>query len=293
MADDISVVADEAEQPTNNFKDFVRRFCRNRIALVGLIFMVILVMVAVLAPKIAPYNPYDANLPLSLAKPSAQHLLGCDELGRDLLSRIIYGAQISLRVGLEAVAIALFIGIVLGALSGYFGGWLDLIVMRLMDIMLAFPSILLAIAFMAVLGRGIQNAVIAIGIVSIPEYARIVRGSVLSVKENDYITAARAIGNSDLAIIFRHVLPNVMAPIVVRATLGISSAILDTAALGFLGLGVVPPTAEWGTMLGAGRGYIWDAPHLLTYPGLAITITVLAFNLMGDGLRDALDPHLR
>ena len=292
MADTL-LVEEIPEKPVSGFVDFAKRFVRNRAALIGFIITVVLVIVAVFAPVIAPYDPYDANMPMSLTKPTAQHWLGCDELGRDILSRIIYGARISLRVGVEAVALALSVGIVLGALAGYFGGRLDLIIMRLMDIMLAFPSILLAIAFMAVLGRGIENAIIAIGIVSIPEYARIVRGSVLSVKENDYVTAARAIGNSEAAIIFRHILPNVMAPIVVRATLGISSAILDTAALGFLGLGVSPPTAEWGTMLGAGRGYVWDAPHLLTFPGLAITVTVLAFNLMGDGLRDALDPHLR
>jgi len=278
---------------TGGFKDFCRRFARNRAALVGLVILAVLVVVAVLAPYIAPYDPYDAHMPMSLAKPSAAHWLGCDELGRDILSRIMYGARISLRVGIEAVAIALSIGIILGSLAGYYGGWIDLVIMRLMDIMLAFPSILLAIAFMAVLGRGIENAIIAIGVVSIPEYARIVRGSILSVKENDYVTAARAVGNGDAGIIIKHILPNVLAPIVVRATLGISSAILDAAALGFLGLGVQPPYAEWGTMLGQGRGYIWDAPHLLTFPGLAITVTVLAFNLMGDGLRDALDPRLR
>lgn len=283
----------ETTAKTSGFKDFVKRFKRNKAAVVGLTILVLLMLVAIFAPYIAPYDPYDAQMQFALEKPSAQHLLGCDELGRDVLSRIIYGARISLRVGLEAVAIALGIGIILGALAGYYGGWIDLLIMRVMDVMLAFPSILLAIAFMAVLGRGIDNAVIAIGIVSIPEYARIVRGSVLSVKENDYVMAARAIGNSNNGIIFRHILPNIIAPIVVRATLGISSAILDTAALGFLGLGVKPPDAEWGTMLGMGRGYIWNATHLLTYPGLAITTTVLAFNLMGDGLRDALDPRLR
>lgn len=277
----------------SGIKDFYRRFTKNKAAVIGAVLLLILVAVALLAPYIVPYDPYNAQMPMSLTKPSAQHWLGCDELGRDILSRIIYGARVSLRVGVEAVAIALSIGIVLGALAGYYGKWVDMTIMRVMDIMLAFPSILLAIAFMAVLGRGIENAIIAIGVVSIPEYARIVRGSVLSVKENDYVTAARAVGNGDAGIIFRHILPNVMGPIVVRATLGISGAILDAAALGFLGLGVQPPYAEWGTMLGQGRGYIWDAPHLLTFPGLAITITVLAFNLMGDGLRDALDPRQR
>lgn len=292
MEDEVLELETTSEQ-TSGFKDFAKRFKRNKAAVVGLTILVLLMLVAIFAPYIAPYDPYDAQMEIALQKPSAQHLLGCDELGRDELSRIIYGARISLRVGLEAVAIALSIGTCMGALAGYYGGWIDLVIMRIMDIMLAFPSILLAIAFMAVLGKGIDNAVIAIGVVSIPEYARIVRGSVLSVKENDYVMAARAIGNSNNGIIFRHIMPNIIAPIVVRATLGISGAILDTAALGFLGLGVKPPMAEWGTMLGMGRGYIWNAPHLLTYPGLAITVTVLAFNLMGDGLRDALDPRLR
>lgn len=297
MDEGLAEILNNDEVVSNNYvssiRGFIKRFKKNKAALAGLIILIILVLVAIFAPYLAPYDPYDAQMQLALSKSSYSHWLGCDELGRDLLSRIIYGARISLRVGLEAVAIALGIGTLLGALAGYYGRWIDALIMRLMDIMLAFPSILLAIAFMAALGRGIDNAIIAIGIVSIPEYARIVRGSVLSVKENDYVTAARAIGNSDAAIIGRHILPNVLAPIVVRATLGISSAILDAAALGFLGLGVAPPTAEWGTMLGMGRGYIWDAPHLLTYPGLAITITVLAFNLLGDGLRDALDPRLR
>lgn len=293
MGEELSIEELAVEEKKSAVVEFIKRFSRNKAAVLGFVILVILIGVAVFAPYIAPYDPYDAQMLQSLDTPSAQHLLGCDELGRDILSRIIYGARISLRVGLEAVAFALGIGIILGAIAGYYGGRIDLLIMRLMDIMLAFPSILLAIAFMSVLGRGIDNAIIAIAVVSIPEYARIVRGSVLSIKENDYITAARAIGNTDAGIILRHILPNVLAPIVVRATLGISSAILDTAALGFLGLGVAPPTAEWGTMLGTGRGYIWNAPHLLTFPGMAITITVLAFNLMGDGLRDAMDPRLR
>jgi peptide/nickel transport system permease protein/oligopeptide transport system permease protein len=182
---------------------------------------------------------------------------------------------------------------VIGATAGYYGGKIDMILMRLMDIMLAFPSLLLAIAFMSVLGRGIENAIIAISIVTIPQYARIVRGSVLSVKENEYVQAARAIGNPDWRIIFFHVIPNILPPVIVRATLGISVAILDTSALGFLGLGVQPPAAEWGTMLGAGRAYFFNANHLVLFPGLAITFTVMAFNLLGDGLRDALDPRIR
>ncbi|HEX3000725.1 MAG TPA: ABC transporter permease, partial [Armatimonadota bacterium] len=213
--------------------------------------------------------------------------------GRDVLSRLIYGTRVSLRVGLEAVLLSLAAGTLLGALAGYYGGRLDNLIMRMMDIMLAFPSLLLAMAFMVVLGRGIDNAIMAIGFVAIPEYARIVRGSVLAVKENEYVQAARATGNRDCQVIVYHILPNVMAPLIVRGTLGISAAILEAAALGFLGLGVQPPEAEWGAMLGSGRSAIFSAPHIVTFPGIAISITVLAFNLLGDGLRDALDPRLK
>ena len=240
-----------------------------------------------------PYDPYVGELSQSLQAPSAAHIFGTDEQGRDILSRIIDGTKISLRVGVTSVAVALSIGTVIGSIAGYYGGKIDMLLMRIMDIILAFPSLLLAIAFMSVLGRGIDKAVIAISIVTIPEYARIVRGCILTVKENEYVQAARVIGNKDRTIIFKHILPNVMSPIIVRATLGISTAILETSSLGFLGLGVQPPLAEWGSMLGAGRGYFYNAPHIVLFPGIAITITVLAFNLFGDGLRDALDPKLR
>lgn len=273
--------------------DFWKRLKKNKLAMASLAFLLLLVFLAVFAGMIAPYDPYEGNMPMALKGPSADHLLGTDELGRDILSRIIYGAQISLRVGIIAVSIALMAGMFFGSVAGYYGGRIDNLIMRFMDIMLAFPSLLLAIAFMMVLGKGIENAIIAIAIVSVPEYARIVRGSVLSVKENEYVQAARTIGCNDGQIIFRHILPNVMAPLIVRSTLGISAAILETAALGFLGLGVQPPYAEWGTMLGSGRGYLFNAPHLVTFPGIAITLTVMAFNLFGDGLRDALDPRLR
>jgi ABC-type dipeptide/oligopeptide/nickel transport system permease subunit len=274
-------------------REFWKRFRRNRAAMVGLVVLALLVFIAIFGRWLAPYDYRTSNLPESLQPPSASHWLGTDELGRDILSRIIYGTHISLKVGIEAVFISLLVGILFGAAAGYYGGAIDHILMRLMDIMLAFPPLLLAIAFMAALGRGLDNAIIAIGIVSIPEYARIVRGSVLSVKENDYVQAARAIGNTDAQVIIHHVLPNVMAPIIVRATLGISAAILEAAALGFLGLGVQPPEAEWGAMLGSGRSAIFSAPHIVTFPGIAITITVLAFNLLGDGLRDALDPRMK
>lgn len=275
------------------WQDFWTVFKRNKTAMIGLVILGILVFVSIFGQWLAPYDYRQSNMPESLQPPSTAHWLGTDELGRDLLSRIIYGAHVSLRVGLEAVLISLLLGVMVGAIAGYYGGKVDLLLMRTMDIMLAFPSLLLAIAFMAVLGRGLDNAIIAIGIVAIPEYARIVRGSVLSVKENDYVQAARALGNNDFQVIFYHILPNVTAPIIVRATLGISSAILDAAALGFLGLGVQPPEAEWGAMLGSGRAAIFSAPHIVTFPGIAITLTVLGFNLLGDGLRDAMDPRMK
>lgn len=273
--------------------EFLVRFRQSRSAMIGLGILTILVCSAVFASVIAPYDPYESNLPIALQGPTLAHIFGVDELGRDIFSRILYGARVSLIVGVEAVTLALGFGIILGALAGFYGGKVDMAIMGVMDVMLSFPSILLAIAFMTVLGRGVDKAIIAIGIVSIPQYARIVRGSVLSVRENVYIMAARAIGNNDRRLIFVHILPNVLAPIIVRATVGISEAILEAAALGFLGLGVAPPIAEWGTMLGAGRQTIFNAPHIVTFPGLAITLTVMAFNLLGDGLRDVLDPRLK
>lgn len=273
--------------------DFVVRFRKSRSAMIGLGILVVLVCCAIFAPILSPYNPYESNMPIALQGPTVAHFLGVDELGRDIFSRILYGARISLLVGVEAVLLALGFGIILGAVAGFYGGKVDMAIMGVMDVMLSFPSILLAIALMTVLGRGVDKAIIAIGIVSIPQYARIVRGSVLSVRENVYIMAARAIGNNDRRLIFVHILPNVLAPIIVRATVGISEAILEAAALGFLGLGVAPPIAEWGSMLGAGRQTIFNAPHIVTFPGLAITLTVMAFNLLGDGLRDVLDPRLK
>lgn len=281
------------DKPTNQWLEMWRSLIANRTALVSLIFIGFLVLVAVFGPSLTPYNPIETSMANALKTPSAQHWFGTDQLGMDIFSRVIAGTRVSLTVGLLAVSIALTIGIVLGSISGYAGGWLDGAIMRVMDMMLAIPSILLAITLMAALGKGIDKAVIAIGLVSIPEYARIVRGNILSIKENDYIAAARVVGNTDFRIIFRHVLPNALSVIIVRATLGISSAVLDTAALGFLGMGVQPPQAEWGDMLGRARGFIFQAPHTLLFPGMAITATVLAFNLLGDGLRDALDPKSR
>lgn len=281
---------EKAESRLKSMWDILRD---NKAAMAGLATIFLLVIIALFGRFIMPYDPYVGELSQSLQPPSQAHILGTDEQGRDIFSRIIDGTKVSLRVGIVAVVIALTLGIIFGSIAAYYGGTLDMLIMRLMDIMLAIPSLLLAIAFMFALGKGIDKAIIAIGFVTIPEYARIVRGCILSVKESDYVSAARVIGNKDGAIIFKHILPNVLSPIIVRATLGISTAILDTSALGFLGMGVQPPYAEWGSMLGSGRGYFFNAPYIVLFPGIAITITVLAFNLLGDGLRDALDPKLR
>ena len=272
----------------------------NKAALFGLGFIVFLIITALvvyftqlLGINILPYDPNETNMDKAFIAPCAEHWFGTDQLGRDIFSRVIDGTKISLSVGVAAVAISLSIGTILGSIGGYFGGKLDNLIMRFMGVILSVPSILLAIAFMAAMGRGLDKAVLAIGLVSIPEYARIARSCVVSVKANDYIQAAIVTGDSSARIILRHILPNITSPIVVRATLGISVAVLDTAALGFLGLGVQPPFAEWGDMLARSRSFIFSAPYTLIFPGLAITLTVLAFNLLGDGLRDALDPRSR
>ena len=271
----------------------MRRLRKHRLAMAGLVLFFVLVLVAAFASYIAPYAPNEQNRGDALMAPCAKHIFGSDEFGRDVFSRVLFGARMSLLVGVISVSIALVVGVILGCLSGYFGGILDNVIMRVMDVMLAFPAILLAIAIMSVLGPGLANAMVAIGIVTIPQYARIVRGSVLSVRQNEYVEAARALGCSRWRIITRHVLPNILAPIIVRTTLGTSEAILEAAALGFLGLGVQPPTSEWGAMLSRAQRYIYNAPYLATFPGMAITATVLGLNLLGDGLRDALDPRLK
>ena len=292
--------AEYVEKPESQLKEMWETLRQNKAAVVGLIIICFLVLIALsvwvsglMGIQILPYDPNHSDMTKSFIWPSAAHWFGTDQLGRDIFSRILDGTKISLFVGVAAVTISLSTGVLLGALAGYRGGRTDAVIMRVMDMMLAIPSILLAIAFMAALGKGIDKAVIAIGLVSIPEYARLVRASILSVKENDYVQAAKVIGSSDSRIIMKHILPNIISLIVVRATLGISTAVLDTAALGFLGLGVQPPFAEWGDMLGRARGFIFNAPYTLIFPGIAITMTVLAFNLLGDGLRDALDPKSR
>ena len=270
----------------------LRSLLRNNTAKLGFAIVVLNVMVAIFAPVITPYDPVQASLSEIVQPSSRSHPLGTDELGRDILTRIAYGSRISLTLGIISVGIALFGGVALGALGGYFGSWLDLTIMRLIDVILAFPPLLLAIVVVSILGPGIRNAMIAVGIAQVPVYARLVRAEVLSNKGREFVTAARAVGASDLRIMVRHILPNSMAPIIVQSTLNIATAILSAAALGYLGLGAQPPTPEWGTMLTKGRLYLRVAPHVTTFPGLAIVITVLGFNLFGDGLRDALDPKM-
>lgn len=283
-----------------------RRLVRRRSAVVGMIILGILIFIALTAQWIAPYDPLQVLIGIEPVKPrqapcihllgcpedQPQHIAGIDGNVRDQFSRLLYGTRISLWIGLSTVTFAIIIGTVLGALSGYFGGWLDNIIMRVMDVLLAFPSLLLAIAIVTVLGPGLTNALLAIGIVSIPAYARVVRASVLSVREMDFVSATRALGGSHSQILFMRILPNALTPLIVQGTLGIATAILDAAALSFLGLGAQPPMPEWGSMLGSERNQVFTAPHLVFLPGFAIMLTVLSFNLLGDGLRDALDPRL-
>ena len=273
--------------------DALQRLLRDKLAIAGLVIMIVFILTALLAPLLTPYDPIVQDLVKRRQTPSWQHPLGLDDLGRDILSRIIYGTRKSLQVGVMSVSLAIIVGALVGAVSGYLGGWGDTLVMRLMDIMLAFPSLLLAIAIVTILGPGLLNMLYAIAIVSIPAYARIVRASVLGVKAQDYILAARSLGANHKRILFRHVLPNCLTPLIVQGTLGIGTAILDAAGLSFLGLGAQPPTPEWGAMLGQGRFAVFSAPHIVVSPGIAIMLTVLGFNLLGDGLRDALDPRLR
>jgi peptide/nickel transport system permease protein len=273
--------------------DAARRLRRDHAAVAGLIIILALIAIAIAAPWITPYDPNDQSFRIKLKPPSSEHWLGTDEFGRDVLSRILVGTRVALYVGIVPVIVAMLIGITLGLAAGYYGKTVDQVVMRLIDILLAFPWLLLAIGIMAVLGPGINNVVIAVAIVYIPAFARIVRGSVLSIKEKEYVEAARAMGQPNMQIITRHVLANAWAPIIVLATLSIGQAIIYAAGLSFIGLGTQPPNADWGVMLSSGREYLRDAPWLGFFPGLAILITVLAFNLFGDGLRDALDPRMQ
>jgi len=303
------LLTDSAEgyRSSSLFQLTVRRIFRQRSAIIGGTILCFLIFVAIFAPVLAPFDPNFVLIGhedvkrrtdpcihlLGCPEDQPQHILGTDGNVRDVFSRLIFGTRVSLFIGFSTVGFAIIIGTFLGSLGGFLGGWVDNLIMRVMDVLLAFPSLLLAIAIVAVLGHGLQNALLAIAIVSIPVYARVVRASVLSVKEQAYVAASRALGGGSMHILFRRVLPNAVPPLIVQGTLGIATAILDAAALSFLGLGAQPPMAEWGTMLGSERNQVFTAPHLVFFPGLAIMITVLAFNLLGDGLRDAIDPRLK
>lgn len=275
------------------FAGVFHRLKKNKMSIVGIIVLVILALIAIFANFLAPYSYSKQNLVHQFEPPSKQFLLGTDEYGRDILSRLIFGARISLLIGFIAVGIALVSGGTLGAIAGYYGGIVDEVIMRIMDILLSIPSTLLAISIAATLGPGLFNLMIAVGLSSLPQYARVIRGSVLSLREQEFVEAAKAVGSSNFRIILKHIIPNCMAPIIVQSTLGVAMAILTASGLSFIGLGIQPPYPEWGAMLSGGRGYIRDFPHMTAFPGLAIMITILALNYLGDGLRDALDPKLK
>jgi peptide/nickel transport system permease protein len=272
---------------------FARRLFRTTQAQVGGVIVAILLLTALLAPLVAPYDPFELRVGPAKTPPSQAYPFGTDDLGRDMLSRIMYGARITVQIGIISVTLALGIGVTIGLVAGFYGGWVDSLLMRFTDIMLAFPGFLLTLAIVAILGPGLTNAMIAVGIASFPGFARLVRGSVLSIRETEYVTASRVVGATASRIMRRAILPNVLAPIIVLATLAFPLAVLDAAALSFIGLGAQPPTPEWGALLVDGRNYIRTTPHLVNIPGLAIFITVLGFNLIGNNLRDVLDPRLR
>ena len=268
-----------------------RRLKRSKNAMAGLFIIGVLCFIALFADLISPYHYAEQNLENTFSMPTLKNFFGTDDFGRDIFSRCLYGSRISLQVGFIAVGISLIIGGLLGSIAGYYGGIIDQIIMRAMDILLSIPSLVLAIAMAAALGPGLWKLMVAVGLSSVPGYARIVQGSVLSIRDNEFVEAARAVGSSDLRIIFKHILPNCFAPIIVQATLGVASAIIVAAALSFIGMGIQPPVPEWGAMLAGGRYFIRDYWTMTIFPGLSIIIVILALNLLGDGLRDALDPR--
>lgn len=275
---------------TTRWSSFFKKLAKNKAAIAGAIIVLLFVILAALAPLIAPYDPKLPDMSKKLETPSGEHWLGTDDKGRDILSRLLFGARISLMVGILSTVLGAFVGIILGIVSGYYGRWIDSLIMRICDVLLAFPGILLALAIVSILGSSTTNVIIAVAFFAVPTFARIVRGSTLTVKKLEYIDAIRAMGATDFRIIFKHIFPNIVSPIIVQATLYIASAIITASALSFLGMGTQPPTPEWGTMLSDGRSYVSYAPHLTLFPGIAILLVVIGFNLFGDGLRDALDP---
>jgi peptide/nickel transport system permease protein len=292
------IVSLEREERANTWSSsrlwaLLRRLKQSKFALIGGFVVGLVIFAAIFAPLIVPYDPVKQDILSLLQGPSRSHLLGTDEIGRDTLSRVIYGARVSLMVGVIAVSISMFIGSALGLIAGYGRGLIDTVIMQIMDALLAFPALALALAITAMLGPSLNNAMIAIGITGIPAFARLVRGQVLSLRDLEYVQAARALGASNMQIIVKHILPNTMAPIIVQTSIAIPAAILAEAGLSFLGLGIQPPTPSWGAMLNTARGYIQMTPWLAIVPGVAIFVTVLAFNFLGDALRDTLDPRLR
>lgn len=284
---------EEKSKARSPFQDSLRTFRKSKVAVVGTIIVAFFILLAIFGPWIAPQGINEQNLKLRLLPPSSAHWFGTDVFGRDIFSRVILGARLSLLVGFASVALSIIIGSILGILAGYYGRWVDMIISRFFDILLAFPSILLAIAIVTALGPSLFNALLAIAIVNVPNFGRLIRSKVLSIKEEEFITAARAVGMRDTRILWGHVLPNSMTPIIVQGTLAIATAIIEAAALGFLGLGAQAPQPEWGKMLADARIYLINAPWTMIFPGLAIMLTVLGFNLMGDGLRDAFDPKMK
>ncbi|MFI8575483.1 ABC transporter permease [Rossellomorea aquimaris] len=274
-------------------KPFWETFSRNKAAVVGGGIILFYILIALFAPLLAVYDPYDIQLDNKLQPPSTEHWMGTDDKGRDILARILYGSRLSMGVGFAAVGFGAFFGIIMGLISGFYGGWIDTFISRILDVMLAFPGILLALAIISALGPSLVNVMIAVGVFSIPLFARVVRGSTLETKKLEYIDAIRSLGANDFIIIFRHILPNILSPIIIQGSLRLATAILSAAGLSFLGLGAQPPSPEWGTMLSSGRDFLFTAPYIALFPGLAISILVLGFNLFGDGLRDALDPRLK
>ncbi|SDC36303.1 peptide/nickel transport system permease protein [Pelagirhabdus alkalitolerans] len=297
MREEINESAAQAKAAPNprivKIKNFWKKLTSSKSAVIGGILIILFVLIAFIGPYFTPYSPFDTDTSNRLVGPSMEHWFGTDNYGRDIFSRIIHGMSITLYVGFFSVFIGMTVGVLFGIVSGYYGGKVDTVIMRFMDILLAFPGILLALAIVAVLGSSLENVIIAVGIFSVPVFARIVRGSTLAVKKLEYIDAVKALGATDGRIIFKHILPNVASPIIVQATLSIATSILSASGLSFIGMGAQPPIPEWGAMLSDGRNYMYDATHIATIPGLAIVVVVLAFNLFGDGLRDALDPKMK
>ncbi len=296
---DTSVTKDQIKQfsedvpKTNELKRFFRVFFARRIVIIGLLIILLMIIAAIFAERIAPYNPYKANIGNALAPPSSEHILGTDSIGRDVLSRIIFGSRTSLIIGLSAIAIASTIGMSLGLIAGFYGGWVYAVIMRLIDALMSFPMILLALVIAALLGGGMTNVIIALGISQMPSYARLMCAQVVSIKETDYIMAAHSLGSSNLRIMLVHIVPNCLPPLIVLVTMMLGAVILAEAGLSFLGIGIEAPTAAWGAMVSEGREYLVSNPVMSIAPGVAIMLVVFAFNMVGDGLRDALDPRLR